>query len=80
MALNQVRHWTGQDSQEDHLQYYKLLTDVHLRNTELPIDAIMCGNINCKNVSHNNDLCAMYDKIVNCLVDGSEPLRRKVVK
>ena len=62
------------------LQYYKLLTDVHLRNIELPVDAIMCGNINCKNVSHNNDLCAIYDQIVNCLVDGSEPLRRKVVK
>ena len=42
------------------LQYYKLLTDVHLRNIELPVGAIMCGNINCKNVSHNNDLCAIY--------------------
>ena len=28
------------------LQCYKLLTDVYLRNIELPVDAIMCGNIN----------------------------------
>ena len=40
----------------------------------------LCVGISTKNASHNNDLCAMYDKIVNCLVVGSEPLRRKVVK
>ena len=38
----------------------------------------LCVGISTKNASHNNDLCAMYDKIVNCLVVGSEPLRRKV--
>ena len=57
---------------EDDLQYYKLLTDVHLRNTDLPVDAIMCGSINCKNLSHNNDLCAMYDQIVNCHKTNNE--------
>lgn len=53
---------------------------MHLRNIEVPVDAIMCVDSRCKNVSHNNDLFAMYDRFVNCLIDGSETLRSKVGK
>ena len=35
-AIHQVRRWTGLTDVD--LQYYKLLTDVHLRNIELPVD------------------------------------------
>ena len=62
------------------LQYFKTLTDVLLKNIKLPIDAIMCGNVNCNDISHKNELCAMYDEIVKCLHDGSEPLKRKKEK
>ena len=65
---------------ENELQQYKTLTDIHLNNIDLPVDAITCRNINCNDGGHSNDLSNMYDIIVNCLIMGSNPLKRKKSK
>ena len=56
---------------ENELQQYKALTDVYLNSIEIPVNAVSCGNIHCKDGSHFNDLCKMFDTIVNCLVIAS---------
>lgn len=35
-----------------------------IRNIDKPLNAILCGNINCKNL-RKSDLCMMYNKTVN---------------
>lgn len=65
---------------EDDLLYYNSQTDKSLRNIDIPLDAILCGNINCKNQNHNNNLCVMYDNIVNCLNNISKSFCKKKAK
>ena len=62
------------------LTHYRSLTDYSLSNIDLPVEAILCGNINCKSQKHNKELCTMYDTIVNCLVNDSKCFRQKKVK
>lgn len=56
------------------------MSDVDLNKIDVPIDAILCGNINCKNQSHNSALCAMYDAIVDSLNNGSKLFSTKKTK
>lgn len=43
---------------------YSLRTDSFLNNIALPQEALMCSDMNCKDVQHAEKLCAMYDVIV----------------
>lgn len=77
IILNKVRKLDWTRLTEDDLWHYKALTDENLSNINIPLDAILCGNISCKNQNHNTDLCAMYDTIVNCLNSGSKSFCQK---
>ena len=51
---------------------YNALSDNSLSNIDIPLEAIMCGNFNCKTHKHRSDIVTMYDKIVNCLINDSK--------
>lgn len=53
-------------TKEDLLAYY-VSTDKCLSNICLPRDAMMCSDVNCKDVNHQKDICLMYNDIVNAL-------------
>ena len=46
---------------------YSLRTDRQFNNIAVPHEALMCSDMNCKDVQHAKKLCAMYDTIVKCL-------------
>lgn len=50
-------------TKEDLLVYY-VNTDRCLSNINLPRDAIMCSDVNCKDANHHRDICSMYNDIV----------------
>lgn len=54
--------------------FYCGRTDVLLREVQLPMDAILCSNINCDDDTHCNDLCEMYNSIVSAIYEASRPL------
>ena len=58
---------------KEDMHRYSLLTDSLLSDVELPRDALMCTDMNCKDKHHAEKLCAMYDDIVKCLYASSEP-------
>ena len=45
---------------EKDIWQYKVLTNRGLSDINIPSEAILCHNINCKNHKHNTDLCIMY--------------------
>ena len=57
-GANRVKVDWAKLSKEDVL-YYCGRSDVLLREIQLPMDAILCPNINCDDVTHCNDLCEM---------------------
>ena len=59
---------------QDEVFCYYGRTDVLLSEVQLPLDAVMCSDLNCNNTAHCKDLCAMYDSIVNTLYVASRPL------
>lgn len=59
------------------MQYYYNLTNVSLGNIQIPYDVFLCDNINCDNLSHNDDLCNMYDEIVMVLDNASKSFCNK---
>jgi len=38
-------------------------------NISIPYNALMCGNFNCENLNHREDVCKMYDLVVAGLKD-----------
>lgn len=62
-------------SKED-MDGYLNRTDGLLNDIVLPKEALMCTDMNCKIVQHSEQLCDMYDCILKCLNDSSEPLRK----
>ena len=40
----------------------------------------MCTDMNCRDVQHNEKLCAMYDVIVKCLNASREPFCKSKCK
>nr|XP_055036878.1 uncharacterized protein LOC129424288 [Misgurnus anguillicaudatus] len=58
---------------EEDLSVYYVNTDRCLGNIKLPRDAIMCSDVNCKDPSHQRDICSMYNDIVNALHGCSKP-------
>lgn len=59
-------------TKEDILDYYAQ-TDKFLSNINLSRDAILCSDVNCKNVEHGKDLCSMCNDIIGAVYEGSEP-------
>ncbi len=59
-------------TKEDLLAYY-VSTDKCLSDIHLPRDAMMCSDVNCKDVNHQKDICSMYNDIVNVLYGCSKP-------
>ena len=52
---------------ETDIKQYFNLTDKHLANVEIPVEAILCSNVNCKNVEHHSMLDKFYDDIIKSL-------------
>ena len=61
------------------LWYYESLTEKCLINIDVPLEAILCCNINCNNQSPIGDLRMYYD-IVNCLHNSSSAFCQKRVR
>ena len=72
-GANRVKVDWAKLSKEDVL-YYCGRSDVLLREIQLPMDAILCPNINCDDVTHCNDLCEMYNSIVSAIHEASRHL------
>lgn len=49
-------------------------SDALLGNIEVPKDALLCRDINCKDAQHCKDLCSLYEAIVESLSISSRPL------
>ena len=60
----------------DVMSYYGKTDDL-LSKVKLPLGAVMCDDVNCKNESHRQDLCAMYDCIVGAVYEASRPYLTK---
>lgn len=60
-------------SDNDVLSYFGR-TNVLFSNLHLPYDAILCSDVNCKDNTHNKDLCTLYDCIVGAMYEASRPL------
>ena len=61
---------------KEDLNRYFIETENLLSNIELPIDALLCFNMNCKNPNHSIKLCGMYDNIVAALNASSKSLSK----
>ena len=57
---------------EDVMLYFGR-TDGLLQDVYLPRDVILCSNVNCKDSSHCNDLCTMYNSIAEAVYEASRP-------
>ncbi|KAL7369612.1 hypothetical protein ABVT39_003431, partial [Epinephelus coioides] len=80
---NQVNHggkieWAKLS--ENDLLHYHDLTEKTIGNTEIPYDAIMCDNFNCGMPNHKEELCVLYDRIVQGLNEASKPLIQRKAK
>ena len=64
--------WTKLSSEDR--SFYNGRSDELLSKIQLPMHAILCTNVNCKNSSHCVDLCEFYNCIVYALVEASKPL------
>lgn len=58
---------------EEKLKGYCFQSDM-LSNIDLPKDAAICCDINCKNPQHGIELCLFYDNIVEYLLTSSRSL------
>ena len=65
---------------KDDVYKYLCHTDQLLGNIVLPKDAILCRDINCKNVEHSKLLCSLYDCIVESINVSSKSLIKKKLK
>ena len=55
-------------TKEDMHRYYIIISSL-LSDVELPMDALMCTDMNCKDKHHAEKLCAVCDDIVKCLLE-----------
>lgn len=53
--------WSGLTA--DDISSYTTKTDILLDTIDLPKDALLCCDVNCKSKTHSKDLCSMYDLI-----------------
>ena len=62
---------------DSELQKYYNQSDELLTNIELPIEALSCSNLNCKNKNHWHQLSQFYGNINKSLTKASEHLYSK---
>lgn len=65
-------NWSKISKQD--LNRYVDHSDALLANIEVPNDALLCRDMNCKNVQHCKALCSLYEAIVESLSISSRPL------
>ena len=65
VALKQSIDWANADDAK--IEKYKVLVSGYLANVTLPVDAILCKDVACKNVDHTRCLDTFYHDIVNAL-------------
>ena len=56
------------------------LTDKHLSNVEIPTEAILCSNVNCNNVVHQEMLELFYNNIMKSLNVSSDHISNSNTK
>uniref|UniRef100_A0A1A8AIU9 exodeoxyribonuclease III n=1 Tax=Nothobranchius furzeri TaxID=105023 RepID=A0A1A8AIU9_NOTFU len=56
---------------------YSYNTDQYLNNISVAKEAILCKDVNCKNLEHKRELCSMYDAIVDVLYESGKPFHVK---
>ena len=56
----------------DDLRKYLNLTDKKFSNIKLPVNALICGNLNCIHVHHRNMIEEFYNNITNVLYESSK--------
>ena len=59
---------------DSEIQRYCNNTDEILSNIELPIEALSCNNLKCKNNEHRHHLSKFYNNIINSLMKSSKHL------
>ena len=65
---------------ETDLKKYLNLTDTHLANVEIPIEAILCSNVNCNSVVHQSMIETFYNNIIKSLNVSSEHISNNKTK
>lgn len=55
---------------------YACHSKVLLGNIILPKDAVLCRDVNCRNIEHSEALCSFYNRIVPSLITASKHLCR----
>ena len=53
------------------LRQYYLMSDIYLNKLIIPVDALNCRNVNCKNKGHISQIKQFYVNICKCLTDAS---------
>ena len=59
------------------LKSYLKLTDQKFSELELPMDALLCSDLNCQHVHHRNSIESFYNKIVCILCESSHHMYSK---
>ena len=59
------------------LKSYLKLTDQKFSELELPMDALLCSDLNCQHVHHRNSIESFYNKIVCILGESSQHMCSK---
>ncbi len=60
--------------QQTDIDHYCTRTEQNLQTVHVPTEAALCRNANCKLESHINDLCKLYDNVVETLILAGAPL------
>ena len=59
---------------------YAYQSDALMADILVPKDTLLCRDTNCKNIQHCNELCSMYEAIVDSLCVSSRPLYKHRTK
>ena len=53
------------------LREYSLMSDIYINRLQIPMSALECRNVNCKDKDHIAQTKHLYDDICKCLTDAS---------
>ena len=63
---------------EADLKSFLKLTDQRFSNIELPVEALLCSDLNCNILAHRIKIETFYNDIINILIESSKHLCSKV--
>ena len=87
-SVPEVENRTGNESNKvkwdtlskESINHYQKVTDSKLRNVYIPVDALNCTNVSCRDETHRVDLNRFYDSIMQAMQDaGAEISSHNVV-